>query len=578
MFQITKNAMKRVLTTHAASQPNGNPSKKIKLRKYRAKKAEPTSPAGVLQIEIDELLKERNIGNDLVINDMTSVLNDPELRTKYHRVETHVAVRKLTANGDGLALLPDPVSKDGHSERFQVAVIPFALPGDVVKVRVFKTHPRYVECDLLAIEKPSSERNNDLIRDKYFGLSAGSQYECVPYETQLVWKRNVISSAYERFAPNLLQTRKIPQIQPTASSPLQFAYRTKITPHFDIPRSLQIKSGNTMEKPPALGFTQRGRPEWRSEPSQGAILDIESCALATNILNIALKNERARFSTNFNNYKRGATLLLRENTLLQDPEKTIEEQLHEAEESAKCQDNDTGVFSRDTSGNISYLEVKDSNTGRNLIKTCITNPRATATEYINGLQYKFAAGEFFQVNTSILPQVAEYVCKEAVGRSADNAVTHLVDAYCGAGFFAISSAHAMQRVLGVEISAANARSAMENALLNGKAIADKCTFVAGSAEHIFAEATKQEFPPDRTAVVIDPPRNGCDLGFLGQLSSFKPARIVYVSCNVHSQARDVQQFLIETANGPEYHVESIRGFDFFPQTHHVESICVLARS
>ena len=77
-------------------------------------------------------------------------------------------------------------------------------------------------------------------------------------------------------------------------------------------------------------------------------------------------------------------------------------------------------------------------------------------------------------------------------------------------------------------------------------------------------------------MILDPPRKGCDDVFLNQLSDYNPAKIVYISCNVHSQARDIEWFINSTVNGNQYYVESIKGFDFFPQTHHVETVAVLS--
>ena len=77
--------------------------------------------------------------------------------------------------------------------------------------------------------------------------------------------------------------------------------------------------------------------------------------------------------------------------------------------------------------------------------------------------------------------------------------------------------------------------------------------------------------------MIDPPRKGCDADFLRQLLEFRPRRLVYVSCNGHTQARDVGVLVEGRGHGARYEIESIRGFDFFPQTHHVESVAVLQR-
>ena len=147
----------------------------------------------------------------------------------------------------------------------------------------------------------------------------------------------------------------------------------------------------------------------------------------------------------------------------------------------------------------------------------------------------------------------------------------LVDAYCGAGLFGIALASEFDLVSGVEISADSVRAASRNAKLNNLTNA---TFIAGNAEAIFkvrcvlvTELIEQsiEFPAAQTTVLIDPPRKGCDDAFLRQLIAFGPAQVIYVSCNVHSQARDVGVLVRDG----RYALKSLRGADFFPQTHHV---------
>jgi len=161
--------------------------------------------------------------------------------------------------------------------------------------------------------------------------------------------------------------------------------------------------------------------------------------------------------------------------------------------------------------------------------------------------------------------------------------THLVDAYCGSGLFAITLQSRFEKVAGVEIDANAIKRARLNVQLNAIEPPEKMEFLAGSAEAIFA--TVRAFPRRRTALVIDPPRRGCDGAFLAQMLEFGAGTVVYVSCNVHSQARDMEVILkgdvfLDGENGGKgengkYVLESVRGLDLFPQTSHVESIAVL---
>ena len=180
------------------------------------------------------------------------------------------------------------------------------------------------------------------------------------------------------------------------------------------------------------------------------------------------------------------------------------------------------------------------------------------------LRLHFLARDFFQNNPFILPAFTRYVRAQAVASGAQ----FLVDTYCGSGLFALSAAPAFARVAGIEISASAVRFARENAAANG---ITNATFTAGDAAAIFA-GLDPVFRPGDTAVVIDPPRKGCDESFLQQLFSFGPRAVVYVSCDPATQMRDLRLFL---AAG--YQLTAAQPFDLFPQTRHLECVLSLQR-
>jgi len=130
-------------------------------------------------------------------------------------------------------------------------------------------------------------------------------------------------------------------------------------------------------------------------------------------------------------------------------------------------------------------------------------------------------------------------------------------------------------IAGIEISGDSILYANHNAKLNNIP-SEKISFRKGDASDIFQ--TVSEFPPEKTVMVIDPPRKGCDDAFIEQLLKFRCQFVAYVSCNVHTQARDVGKIIKATENdgeGRRYVLESLRGFDLFPQTAHVESVAIL---
>lgn len=527
---------------------------KIHKRKYKAKEVDPTSPMGVLQYEIKELLQQHGLEEESISNDMSSILNDSESFNKHHRIVENAKILRLSSNGDGLTLINHPIKENGK----QIALVPFGLPGDIVKIRVFKSHPLYVETDLLEVIESSPNRNDSLINCRYFGKCSGCQYQNVDYNQQLIFKKQTIENAYKYLAPILSKNDQLPSISSTEPSPLQFTYRTKLTPHFNLPYSKPV-----LTTPPSLGFGAKGKPAWRPQAQGGdfSVLDIEECSIGTSIINQGMKNERTKFHKEFKNYKKGATILLREDTTTLTKEETFDESKHPGSVNQETQE-------------ISKIEINienDDSKHEKLIKTCVTDPRQIVTEYINGFTFEFSAGEFFQNNNSILPAVTNYVKNNlSIPNSLPNEPNYLVDAYCGSGLFSITCSKNVSRVIGVEVSADSVKFAERNAKTNN---IENATFIVGKAEKIFGSI---DTPSNRTSVILDPPRKGCDDVFLNQLSDYHPAKIVYISCNVHSQARDVDWFINKTANGKDYYVESIKGFDFFPQTHHVESVAVLA--
>ena len=208
----------------------------------------------------------------------------------------------------------------------------------------------------------------------------------------------------------------------------------------------------------------------------------------------------------------------------------------------------------------------------------MTDHKSTVREKVGDKVFEYPANSFFQNNNSVLVPLTSYV-RDAIfaadGTSDRPRPTHLVDAYCGSGLFAISLSDNFQKAVGIELSADSIRSATHSAALNG--CQDKCSFLAGDAADIFSVVKDtQDFPRDRTVLIIDPPRKGTDENFIGQMMEFGCEVVVYVSCNVHTQARDIGAILgKETKDGRKYAVESLRGFDLFPQTAHVESVAVL---
>lgn len=401
------------------------------------------------------------------------------------------------ANGEAPRIPPanpqseirDPQSPAAEGSRW-VVMVPFALPGERVRVRIFRNHKNYSEADLVAVVRPAPERIAP--RCPLFGTCGGCQYQNLSYAEQLRWKQRHVAELLRYMA-------KIEfPVNPVMPSPCEFGYRSKITPHFEPPRA-----GESAASFP-IGFLKAA--------SRFSLVDVPQCPIATDAINAALPalRDEIRAKAAAGAYKRGATVLLR----------------HSLE----------GVT---------------------------TDYEATITEEIEGLKLRFLARDFFQNNPFILPSFTGYVREQAAASGA----RFLVDAYCGSGLFALTAARRFERVAGVEISETSVRWAQENAAANGIANA---TFLAADAAAIFAGL---DFPAAETAVVIDPPRKGCDEAFLRQLVAFGPRAIVYVSCDPATQMRDLA--LLQPAG---YALTAVQPFDLFPQTRHLECVVTLRKS
>ena len=390
----------------------------------------------------------------------------------YH-AEVTFTVDNLTNLGDGVGRV------DGW-----VVFVTGALPGERVTARIWHNSANFSRGDLVRIHQRSPHRVEP--RCPLFGSCGGCQYQNLAYPEQLRWKQAQLKEALARLGGVEVE------VDPCHPSPREWGYRTKLTPHFQPPRG-------PGEFP--IGFLHAHNAR--------RLVDVPACPIATDAVNAALKDVRREVRARAGEFRRGATVLLRETK--------------------------EGV---------------------------VTDPRASVTETVGDLTLRFVAGDFFQNNPSILPAFVGH----AVDLAKASGARHLVDAYCGSGLFALSAARHFESVHGVEVSEDAVRKAAENAagnrLLN-------CRFVAGSAEAIFG---KLPVKGPATAVIIDPPRKGCDEAFLAQLDAYAPRRIVYVSCAPDTQARDIRWL---AARG--WKVLSARPFDLFPQTRHIESIVALAR-
>ena len=388
---------------------------------------------------------------------------------------------EITLNVDALTNLGAGVGRvDGW-----VVFVPYALPGERVRARVYRNDKRHSEADLLEVLEDSPDRIQPPCA--LFGRCGGCQYQHFRYESQLRWKRRQVEELLRH-----MTTLEAP-VQPVIGSPKLYGYRSKITPHFQ-----RSNEAGVIE---TIGFLQAG--------SRRAVVELDQCPIAMPALNDRLPSLKTEVRARATSYKCGGTLLLR------------------------ASDGEPGV---------------------------LTDHRSICRQRVGHLTFSFPAGDFFQNNPFILETFTTYVREEASAGSA----RYLIDAYCGSGLFSLGAASAFDRVIGVEISESSTRWARHNAETNG---ITNATFISGKSEALFPSC---QLPGSETAVVVDPPRRGCDPAFLDDLFAFAPERVIYVSCNPATQMRDLNAL----AEGG-YRLARIQPFDLFPQTRHLECVATL---
>lgn len=496
--------------------------------------------------------------DDVLLHDINhllanSTLDDTTTVENIHlSTELDVKINALSSTGNGLAFHPPSKS---------VLVVPFAVPGDTVTVRPFRHLEKqsYYLADFVGVTDPSTQRDDARIKCPYFSKCSGCQFQMLSYEDQLAHKKSIVEKAFQNFSH--LPSTSIPTVRDTMGSPLQYGYRTKLTPHFDGPpggrRARRNGEAPEWEAVPPIGFMLQGTRK---------TLDIEDCPIGTEAVRRGMRRERERVAKTIDTYRKGATLLLREDT------KRV----------SKTMDSERDMTLLHNSNKPEDPVVED--VGRYYhLKSCTTDSNATSREFIDDYQFTNPAGAFFQNNNSILSPFIQYI-RDQISLPTppgDKPLSYLVDAYCGSGLFTITLSSQFQKSIGIDISPSSIEFASKNAKISNLS-PSQASFLAADATEIFK---KIEFPADETVIVIDPPRKGCDRPFLSQLLKFGPAKIVYVSCNVHTQARDVGCLVngLEGVDGGRgegqgvYELESLRGFDFFPQTGHVEGVAILRK-
>ncbi len=456
----------------------------------------------------------------------------------------NVKVEDFAAEGKAIARI------DG-----KVLFIPLAMPGDVVDVQVRRRRKSYMEGDIVAFHKYSPQREKPFCN--HFGLCGGCKWQHIPYDLQLGLKQKQVEDQLVRIGK-----LDIPEISPIIGSKHTKGYRNKLEFTFSSSRWLtqeEIKSTQEVKQYPVLGFHVPGRFD--------KVFHVSHCHLQpepSNAIRLAVSDFARERNMSFFNLREGhgflRNLIIRTSStgevmvllVVAEPNiSDIEDILQHLKEKFPTVTSLMYVVNNKPNSTIYDLDVV----------TYAGNP--FIRERMDGLEFRVGPKSFYQTNSEQAHELYK-VAREFAGLTGKELV---YDLYTGTGTIALFLAQNCSRIVGVESVPEAIDDAKLNAELNG---IKNASFVVGDMKDIFSTAFFQEHGyPD--VIVLDPPRAGIHPKVADKLKEAQPERIVYVSCNPASQARDLS-LLVDA-----YEIVKIQPVDMFPQTHHVENVVLLEK-
>lgn len=429
-----------------------------------------------------------------------------------------------------------------------------AVPGDRVDVRLLKSKKDWASARLLRLRVASPERVEPFC--PHFGTCGGCQWQMLPYARQLAFKQQQVTEQLRRLGGGI----QLPEPEPILGADPQRRYRNKLEFTFSSRAYLSAEDLQREPRPeagPALGFHAPRRFD--------KVLDIERCELQPEPSN-ALRNELRRFALEhgYSFYDPRShegwlrNLVIRSNRegelmvnlVLQHDEPTERDRVlaHISERFPEIR-------------SLYYTINPKWNDSLNDLSPRLFRGDAYLLERLGDCRFRIGPKSFFQTNSL----QAERMYEQVRDFAALSGTETLYDLYCGTGTIGIFLAAAARKVVGIELVREAVEDARENAILNGVA---NIRFYDGDVLQLCDRGfLEREGAPD--VVVTDPPRAGMHEALVAKLLELRAPRIVYVSCNPATQARDLA--LLDAA----YAVRRIRPLDMFPHTHHIENIVLL---
>ncbi|MGJ7919120.1 23S rRNA (uracil(1939)-C(5))-methyltransferase RlmD [Neobacillus sp. LXY-4] len=441
-----------------------------------------------------------------------------------------LTIKRLGINGEGV----------GYFKR-QVVFVPGALPGEEVVVEATAINPKFAEAKIKKIRKPSEHRVQPLC--PVYDQCGGCQLQHLAYDRQLKEKRDIIIQSMERHT-------KLPvaelDIRDTIGMEDPWGYRNK--------SQFQV------------GLNDRGKVlAGLYGINSHKLIDIQQCAVqhpltnkATetvkkilNDLQIPIYNEKTRKGIVRTIVSRVGVqsgelqiVLITAQVELPKKDYIIERILDAIPEVKSIMQNINGAKT-----SLIFGEETVSLEGEEFIQ-----------ETLGDLSFELSARTFFQLNPVQTVKLYDEVKKAAALTGTEK----VVDAYCGVGTIGLWLADKAGEVRGMDIIPESIEDAKKNAKRHGF---NNTKYVPGKAEEVLPKWTKKGWKPD--VIVVDPPRTGLDQQLLNTILQVEPKKVVYVSCNPSTLAKDIQVL------GAKFKVEYIQPVDMFPHTAQIESVVKL---
>lgn len=466
-----------------------------------------------------------------------------------------MSVEKLTFGGAGLAKI------DGA-----VVFIPGAIPGQKVKIRLTKNKGKYMESKV--IEVLSKSIDEIAPRCQHFQCCGGCSWQNLPYDKQIDYKEDIVRETLEHVTPVDEELRKqLPgRVLKIMPSPQVFHYRNKLEMSFGY-ETMRTEEQNGkriyFDENPTIGFHQPGR--WQT------VLPVTECHLYDEQIGLLLNDVRQFMErTNLPVYNPKTHKGMLRTLLLRRGVQTGQQMIGFIVKARKKEleplfQHFMQFGGRSGLTSLMVIENHGVNDKPEQPKVHPLIGQPYITERLFDLEFEVSPFSFFQTNT-----LGAEKLYQAIATCADLSPRDTVlDAYCGMGTIGQYLSRFCDKVVGIE----SHPSAVEDALKSaGKNRIGNISFYKGRTEQVLETQLKAGGKYAFSVVVVDPPRAGLHPKARKAILAHAPNKIVYVSCNTATFARDIADFLNDG-----YELRSVQPVDLFPHTAHIETVSVLQK-